>query len=212
MEYFALIGKSVLFYILIIFALRLMGKREIGELSVLDIVVYLVMSELLALAISDDADLLKTIIPIFTLTFSQIAVSFLLLKLEKMRDVIEGKPTILIKNGIIDQNQMKKHRYSVDDLLYQLRDKDVSTIEEVEYAILENSGTLTVFTKQNNKLRYPFPLICDGIIQQDVMEEIEKDEQWLMHELKRNDIHDVKDVFLALWQKNNLYLIKKSRD
>ena len=92
-------------------ALRFMGKREVGELSIFDIVIYLVMSELLALAVTDtEASILKSLIPITTLAILQIVVSFALLKSKFLRDIFDGRPVILIHNGILNQNEMKKFR------------------------------------------------------------------------------------------------------
>ena len=134
--YFILIYRCIFFYFLLIFALRFMGKREVGELSVFDIVIYLVMSELLAIAVSDsDESIFKAIIPIITLMLMQIIVSYILLKSKRLRDIIDGNPVILIKDGILNQKEMKKQRYSIDDLLSQLRDKVISCLDEVQFAI-----------------------------------------------------------------------------
>ena len=149
MEYVELVSKCIFFYLIIIISLRLMGKREVGELSVLDIVIYFVMSEVYALSISEpDQSIWKALIAILTLTVLQILIAWACLKKKKWRAFFEGKPSLIIYNGVIDQHEMKKQRYTIDDLMYQLRDKDVSTPEEVQFAILENSGTLTVLKKR----------------------------------------------------------------
>ena len=119
-EYFTLIWKCFFFYFVIIFALRLMGKREVGELSVFDIVIYLVMSELLALSITEaDDSIFKALVPLFTLAFLQILLSQILLRFQKVRDFVDGKPVILIDHGVINQKAMRKERYSC--LLYTYR-------------------------------------------------------------------------------------------
>ena len=138
MEYVELISKCIFFYLIIIISLRVMGKREVGELSVLDIVIYFVMSEVYALSISEpDQSIWKALIAILTLTVLQILIAWACLKKKKWRDFFEGKPSLIIYNGMIDQMEMKKQRYTIDDLMYQLRDKDISTPEEVQFAILE---------------------------------------------------------------------------
>lgn len=167
MEYVELISKCIFFYLIIIISLRVMGKREVGELSVLDIVIYFVMSEVYALSISEpDQSIWKALIAILTLTVLQILIAWACLKKKKWRDFFEGKPSLIIYNGMIDQMEMKKQRYTIDDLMYQLRDKDISTPEEVQFAILENSGTLTVLKKDASKLKWKDPLIstasCSG--------------------------------------------------
>ena len=107
-EYFMLIYKCIVIYFIIIIAMRVMGKREIGELSIFDIVIYLVMSELLAISITElDESILKSLIPIATLALLQIFVSWVLLKSKKSRDIFDGKSAILIHNGHINQEVMR---------------------------------------------------------------------------------------------------------
>lgn len=211
MEYVELVSKCIFFYLIIIISLRVMGKREVGELSVLDIVIYFVMSEVYALSISEpDQSIWKALIAILTLTVLQILIAWACLKKKKWRDFFEGKPSLIIYNGMIDQQEMKKQRYTIDDLMYQLRDKDVSTPEEVQFAILENSGTLTVLKKDASKLKWKDPLISDGIVQQQVLQAIGKDEAWLREQLETEGISDPANVFLCLWQKNGFFVLKKT--
>lgn len=210
MEYIELIAKCVFFYGVIVFALRVMGKREVGELSVLDMVIYFVMSEILALTISETNEtIIKALLAIFTLVLMQILVAWTCLKKKKWRDFFEGTPNIIIKDGLINQEAMRKQRYTIDDLLFQLRDKDVSTPDEVQFAILENSGVLTVLKKNDSKVKWPDPLIADGILQKEVLHHIQLDETWLNDELRKQGIEKIEDVFLCLHQKNGLYVIKK---
>lgn len=213
MEYVELVAKCVFFYLVIIVSLRMMGKREVGELSVLDIVIYFVMSELLALSISEpDQSVWKALIAIITLSVLQIAIAWTCLKRKKWRDFFEGKPSLIIYNGLINQKEMKKQRYTIDDLLYQLRDKDISSPDEVQFAILENSGILTVLKKDSSKLKWKDPLISDGVVQQQVLADIGKDEAWLKEQLETEGVQDFSEVFLCLWQKNGFFVLKKSSE
>lgn len=208
--YITLIFKCFLFYMVIIIALRIMGKREVGELSVFDIVIYLVMSELLALSISNPKEsVFKSLVPIFTLAFLQIIISVILLKSKKLRDIFDGKAVIIIHDGQINQKTMKKERYSIDDLMSQIRDKDLCSPEEVAFAILENNGNLSVLPKKTCKVRHPDPLISDGKINKEALIEIEKDEEWLNKELQKEGVNGIEEVFLCLWQKNGMYVIKR---
>ena len=208
--YITLIFKCFLFYMVIIIALRIMGKREVGELSVFDIVIYLVMSELLALSISNPKEsVFKSLVPIFTLAFLQIIISVILLKSKKLRDIFDGKAVIIIHDGRINQKTMKKERYSIDDLMSQIRDKDLCSPEEVAFAILENNGNLSVLPKKTCKVRHPDPLISDGKINKEALMEIEKDEEWLRKELQKEGVNGIEEVFLCLWQKNGMYVIKR---
>ena len=140
-EYITLMIKCLVVYFVIIIALRIMGKREVGELSVFDIVIYLVMSELLAISITESHEsILKSLVPIFTLAVLQIIISWILLKSKKVRDIFDGKSVILIHNGHINQDAMRKNRYNIDDLMSQIRSHDLCTPDEVAFAVLENNG------------------------------------------------------------------------
>lgn len=147
--YWEIIIRCIFFYFVLIAALRFMGKREVGELSVFDIVIYLVMSELLALGVTEPKEsLFKSLLPIATLALLQIVLSFILLKFQKLRILMEGRPVILIHNGNLNQQEMKRQRYNLDDLLAQLREKDCCCLNEVEFAVLENNGNLSVILKK----------------------------------------------------------------
>lgn len=208
--YINLIFRCILFYFILIMALRFMGKREVGELSVFDIVIYLVMSELLALGVTElDASLWKSIIPIITLALMQFLLSFIFLKHKKSRDFVDGIPSILIHNGTLNQNEMKRQRYNIDDLLSQLREKDISSLSEVEFAILENNGSLSILKKQNCLIIHPSPVIQDGEINEHVLLDIHKDKEWLLKELKKYGFENEKKIFLCMLEKNRLYILEK---
>lgn len=209
-EYFTLIYKCVVIYFVIIVAMRVMGKREVGELSIFDIVIYLVMSELLAISISEkDESILKSLIAIITLALMQIFVSWILLKSKKSRDIFDGKSVILIHNGHINQEVMRKERYNIDDLMTQLHEKNIGSPQEVEFAIMETNGTLTILEKKKCKVKHPGPLISDGIVNQAALTDLHLDEVWLQEALLKEGISSFQDVFLCLLQKDGLYVIKK---
>ncbi|MCR3919269.1 DUF421 domain-containing protein, partial [Bacillus licheniformis] len=153
-EILALTFRTIVLYFIIFILFRLMGKREIGELSILDLVVFIMMAEIAVLAIENlDDHLLHTIIPILVLTLIQVIFAYLSLKNQKIRRLLDGKPTIIIDRGKIDEHAMRTQRYNYDDLMTQLRDKNVERIGDVSYAILEPTGKLSVFTKDGpNKM------------------------------------------------------------
>lgn len=209
-EYINLVFRAVFLYFLIILYLRIMGKREVGELSVFDLVLYFVMSELLALSMENiEESMWKSIVPITTLTLLQMALSWILLKKKKARDFIEGNPVIIIKNGRIDQKEMIRQRYSIDDLMFQLRDKNIGSISEVDFAILENSGVLTVLKKGQNVTNYPHPLISDGEIKDALLKDAGVDRKWLIDHLKNKGYEKIEDIFLCMWEKGGLYVVLK---
>ena len=210
-EYLNLIYKCIFFYFMIILALRCMGKREIGELSIFDIVIYLVMSELLALSLTENNDsIFKTLIPLITLSTLQVVVAFLIMKLEVFRTLIDGKPVILIQNGLINQYAMKKERYNIDDLMMQIREGSIGSIHEIAFAILETNGRLTLMKKSECKVKFPFPLIQDGKIQQDNLKMSGFDLQEVIQSMRQQGIEDVKDVFLCIAAKSGLSFIRKN--
>ncbi|NBK99027.1 MAG: DUF421 domain-containing protein [Erysipelotrichia bacterium] len=209
-SYVNLVLRCVMFYFILIIALRLMGKREVGELSVFDIVIYLVMSELLALALTEiEESIFKSLIPIMTLALLQVVLSFCLLKSERLRDIVDGKPVILIHNGTLNQAAMKKQRYNLDDLLSQLRDKDISCISEVQFAILENSGNLSILRKQDCVVLHPTPLIQDRKVNKRVLKDLHKDDAWLKQQLQANGYVDASQIFLCMVLVDGLYILEK---
>ena len=147
-----------------------------------------------------------SVVPIATLVIIQVTLSFIALKSNNIRNLLDGKPVVIIKKGKLQFKNMSKIRYSLDDLLSQLREQQIKSIEEVDYAILENNGKLSVFESCSD---YPLPLIVDGSVDYAVLKEINKDKKWLIELLNKNNINLV-DVFYAFYKKNKTYIIKKS--
>ncbi|MEI3529993.1 MAG: DUF421 domain-containing protein [Bacilli bacterium] len=204
--YLISILKTAGLYLFIIFVYRLMGKKEVGELSIVDLIVTILIAELAALTIEDpESSVLISIIPIIVLVAFQIGFSYISLKNVKIRNFVEGKPTTIIKNGKIVFSAMSKLRYSLDDLIMQLREQSVKSIEEVDYAVLENDGKLSVF---QNCSEYPMPVVIDGIIDYDVLDAIKKDDKWLMRIIKSKRLN-LEDIFYAFYTKSKLFIITK---
>lgn len=205
--YFNLIYKTIFMYFFIIFVYRLMGKKELGQLSIIDLIVSILMAELIAISIeSDDKSILTSVVPIMVLVLVQVLVSYITLKSEKVRDIIDGKPTVIIKNGKLNFTEMSKIRYSLDDLLTQLRLQGVKSIDKVKYAVLENNGNLSVF---NDNSDYPLPLILDGVIDYSVLKNIGKDYSWILSILKKKNI-ELEDVFYAFYTSGKTFIIERS--
>lgn len=193
-------------YALILVIFRIMGKREIGELSVLDLVVYIMIAEIAAMAIENTkAPLINTIMPILILVIVQISLAIISLKSKKFRDLVDGEPTIIINNGKIDEKAMKAQRYNFDDLLLQLREKDVGNIADVEFAILEPSGKLSVIQKQDEG-GLALPLIIDGAVQEDNLKRIKKTIHWIEEEVKRKGYEDLTKISLCSYQNGKFFI------
>jgi len=204
--YFSLVFRTLFMYFFIIFVYRIMGKKEVGQLSIIDLIVSILIAELVALSIeSKKGDLLLSVIPILVLVGVQMLISYITLKNDKIRYVIDGKPTVLIKNGKLNFTEMSKLRYSLDDLLTQLRLQGVKSIDKVKYAVLETNGDLSVF---NDNSDYPLPLILDGVIDYGVLDEIGKDYGWLLNLLNKKHI-ELDEVFYAFYTSGKTFIIKK---
>lgn len=185
---------------------RLMGKKEVGKLSIIDLIVSVLIAELAAMSIENENEsILISIIPIAVLVVVQITLSYISLKSIKFRKLIDGSPKIIVNKGKVDFKEMQKLRYSLDDLISQLREQGVKNIEEVKYAILENNGKLSVFTDDNI---YPMPIIVDGVIDYDTINNMQKDVSWVNNILKKNKVK-LEDVFYAFYTKEKTYIITK---
>ena len=210
MSYFTIIFKTFFIYLLVAFIFRIMGKREVGQLGTFDLVVFILIAELVAMSIEHKNHFILHLLPVIVLVLLQILIAKISLKSVKFRRFIDGKPVVIIKNGIINFKNMVDQRYTLDDLLLQLREKDIRSVDEVWYAILEINGKLSVFKKDDkDKDTYPMPIIIDGIVQFDNLYNIKKNKSWLLNILYDKNIK-VGDVFYAFCKKNDLYIIKYS--
>lgn len=210
MSLFVIIGKTFFIYMLVAFIFRIMGKREVGQLGTFDLVVFILIAELVAMALENDHNFFFTLIPVVILVVLQILISRISLKNTKFRRFIDGKPVVIIKKGIVNFKNMVDQRYTLDDLLLQLREKDIRSIDEVDYAILEINGKLSVFKKNDkDKKVYPLPIILDGEVQFENLYSINKTKKWLLNVLINQNIN-AEDVFYAFNKGNELYIIKKN--
>ena len=204
-----IIFRTFFYYILFLVLFKVMGKREIGELGVNDLLVSVLFAEFATLAISNYKEpLLVTLIPTLIIVFLQVIVSFLSLKSIKIRNLVDSRPALIMKNGNINFKEMEKQRYNLEDLLTQVRDKGIKSLDEVEYAILENNGKLSIFLKDDKNV-YPMPLIIDGVINYQTLVDIKKDKLWLMKMLK-NEHTSLEQVFYAFYKNNKCFIIKKN--
>ncbi|AOV07627.1 DUF421 domain-containing protein [Sporosarcina ureilytica] len=202
--------RTILFYLIILFVLRIMGKREVGELGIIDVVVFLIMAEVAALGLdSPEKNIFEAILPIIVLLGIQLISSFISLKSKKFRDLVDGDPSTLIRDGVIMEEELRKQRYNLDDLFQQLREQKIGSVRDVTYAFLEPSGNLSVFTKDDTQPA--LALISDGIVQPRHLKLIGKTEEWLLDELKRQGIQDVTQIFYCSYESKQLkYQLKEA--
>lgn len=209
MEYITIILRMIFFYIFIILIYRIMGKREVGQLGIVDLIVSILIAELVAISIEDTkVSIMSSIIPIITLVVLQIVLSYSSLKNPKLRTALDGSPSFIIKNGKVNYNEMIRQKYNLDDLLTQLREKGYRNIEEIEYAILENNGTLSIFSYQNKEASpLPLPLILDGKIQYATLKHLNKDKSFIDNLLKKKKLK-LSDIFYAFYKDTSVFVIK----
>ena len=204
-----IIFRTVLFYFLVVISYKIMGKREVGELGVFDFIISMLISQLIAICIENYKDpIWFVIVPTLILVLFQIVFAFLSLKSNKFRDILDGKESVIISNGKLNFSEMKKQKYNLNDLLLQLRDKGIRTIEEVDYAILETNGKLSVFQKQDdNDNVFPLPLVLDGVIEENNLKFINKTRKWLNNELSKKKIN-LDNIFYAFYKDDEIYVIE----
>lgn len=187
-----------------------MGKREIGQLGVMDLIVSILIAELVAISIENFNDsIFNTIIPIVILVLIEMLLAYLSIKSKKVREFFDGKPSVIISEGKINYSEMVKQRYSLDDLLVQLRQNSIKSIEDIEYALLENNGKLSIFPYSNSDSEYPMPIIIDGKIEEDTLININKSQNWLNKVLIKNDVN-LNEIFYAFYKGKKIYIVKKS--
>ena len=201
--------RTIFFYFFIMISYRIMGKREIAELGVVDLIVSILIANIVAISIENlDHSIFESVIPIIILVILEVSFAYLSIKNNHIRMILGGKPALIINKGKINHQEMIKQRYTLDDLLLELRNKEISNIKEVEYAILEPNGSLSIFKSKNNKNNYPLPLIMDGSIINDSLKYLNKEKSWLEKIITQNNIH-ISHIFYAYYKNNTVHFILK---
>ncbi|MGG0273889.1 DUF421 domain-containing protein [Bacillus rhizoplanae] len=218
MELLQIVFRTIILYSVMLIIFRLMGKREIGELSVLDLVVFIMLGEMAVIAIENmDKSIWHQLVPMVLIMVIQIALSLVSLKSQRIRHILEGEPAIIVREGKIDEKQMRKQRYNMDDLLMQLREQSIGDIRDVEYAILEPSGRLSVFEKQKSKKSkndtplFSVPLIIDGEIQRKHLYMMEHTDIWLEDKLKKLGYKDIENISYCSFQNGQFFVDLKDK-
>ena len=201
--------RTLFLYLVLIFAVRLMGKRQIGEMEPAEFVVTMLVANLAAIPMQDGAiPLYSGLVPILTVLGMELVLSGLILRSVRLRQLLCGKPVILIDNGKILQENLKSARINLDELTGQLRAKDVLDIRTVQFAILETSGDLSVFPYPKEKpasakdagvqatgQHLPVTVVEDGDLSRENLERAKKDEKWLEKVLSQHNC-GIQDTFL----------------
>ncbi len=216
------ITRTIILYIFVTLGIRLMGKRQIGEMQPNELVVTLLISEIAAIPLQDTSQpILNGVVAIFMLVILEILISVISMKSLFMRKIMNGKSAVIIKNGVIDQQMMKSVRMTVLDLVELLRGQDVFDISTVAFAVLEVNGNLSVLLKSSeqpataadlnvkkDKALLPLPVISDGKIIKESLEAIGTDEIAVRKMLKGDN---VSDIFLMTMDRDGNHSIIKQR-
>lgn len=219
------ITRTIVLYIFVTLGIRLMGKRQIGEMQPNELVVTLLISEIAAIPLQDTSQpILNGVVAIFMLVILEIIISVITMKSLYVRKIMNGKSAVIIKNGVIDQNMMRQVRMTVLDLVELLRGQDVFDISTVAYAVLEVNGNLSVLLKSSEqpvtvkdidikkeKATLPLPVISDGKIIRESLDALKISEEDIKSTVKKNST-DIKDVFLMTMDRYGETSLIKMRD
>lgn len=202
--------RAIVLYLIVLIVMRLMGKRQIGELQPFELAISIMIADLASVPMSElGIPLTNGIIPILGLLVMDLLISWLNMKSINFRKIVCGKPSILIYRGKIDEKQLKKERFTINELQERLRGNDIFDIADVEYAILETNGEISVITKPEKKnltpedmgieAEYegiPYDLVVEGKVMHENLKTIGKNEKWLDKELDKFNTKS-KDVLIA---------------
>ena len=218
------ITRTIILYIFVTLGIRLMGKRQIGEMQPNELVVTLLISEIAAIPLQDTSQpILNGVVAIFMLVILEILISVISMKSLFMRKIMNGKSAVIIKNGVIDQQMMKSVRMTVLDLVELLRGQDVFDISTVAFAVLEVNGNLSVLLKSSeqpataadlnvkkDKALLPLPVISDGKIIKESLDAIGKDENTVRKMLKGDNVADI--FLMTMDRDGNRNIIKQRKE
>lgn len=223
---FIVMIRTLILYSLVLITMRIMGKKQVGQLEPFELVITIMISELASLPMQDTKlPLIYGIIPIVTLLILQVLISIFEMKSKKIQHILTGKPTILIKDGELQIDNLWKEKYTVNDLLEEIRLKDYHNLTDIQYAILETNGQISIIPKteespvtksdldvESDQEELPATLVIDGKIIYENLNSINKDELWLKQMLKENNIESIEDTFVALLDSKGTFFCQSRKD
>ena len=217
--------RTILIYLMVTGAMRLMGKRQIGELEVSELITTLLLSEIATLPIENpDIPVLYAVIPVVTLLTFEVVMAVLLSRLPRFRRKIESSPSMLIRNGYLDQGELLRNRLSVEELIASLRQQGVGDPEEVAYAILEKNGQMSLILKEEHRPLTPADLsmsperagmmhlvVCDGVINEYNLKLLGRDGAWVSAQLQSRGLRQDEVLYLLCNDAGRISVLKKER-
>ena len=213
MKYIEIFIESFGTYILLVLMIRFLGKKEMSKLSVSDLIVFLIISELMTISIvNENVNFLQAALAVLVIVFMDKLFTLISLKSPFFKKMVEGHPTFIVFQGKLNQKKMASLKYSVDDLCHHLREQGIGSLSEVDFAVLETDGQLSVIETKNSEVKAPAAIISDGQINYEILQLMNRDENWLIKKLKEAGIHDYHEVFYCVVEKERLFVIKKRLD
>ncbi len=215
--------RAIVLYLLVLGVMRAMGKREIGQLQPFELAIAIMIADLASIPMTNTGiPITNGIVPILGLLLMHIIISWINLKSLKAREIICGKPRILIYKGKIDQKALKKERLTLNELQERLRDKNIVNLGDVEFAILETSGQISVIEKPNKKIvtiedlninseyeGLPFDLVIDGKIMNQNLKKLGKDYNWLKKQVEKFGYMPEEALIVTYSENGQIYCQKK---
>ena len=200
--------RSIILYVIVLIVMRLMGKREIGQLQPFELAISIMIADLATIPMTDTGiPIGNGIVPILGLLVMHLLISLINLKSTKLREIICGKPRILIYRGKIQEKAMIKERFTINELQERIRSQNIVNLGDVEYAILETSGQITVIEKPNKGI--PYDLVVDGKIMFKNLEAIGKDYNWLKKEVNKFNFNPEEALVVTIDGKGQIFCQKK---
>lgn len=204
-----IILRTGIIYVFLICFIRLTGKRQIGELQLSELVTTIILSEIAAMPITEnEIPLLYALIPILLLITLEIVFSFASSKLTIFKRIFEGSPSVLMKNGILDQKELLKQRINISELISTLRENDCPDISKLDFIFLEQNGKISAFSKDDEPTH---PIIADGEVNKSCLQLIGKDSKWLDRVIKDRKLK-LNDIFLMVSDGNRSYFVIKDKE
>ncbi len=206
----SIVIRTLLVYLFLSVSLKIMGKRQIGELEVGELVSTLLVSEVAALPIADpDIPLMNAVIPIIFIVCLEIILSFAKNKSEKLKKFIEGDPIILINKGKLNQNALMENRISINELLCEIRLHGMGSIEDVNYAVLEPNGKLSIFDEDEN---FTHTVMVDTEVDEKALTKLGYNDAWLKKQLSKHKVKQNEIFLMTVDDSGESYIIKKEKD
>ena len=206
MEVLASILLAAFFYVVILVCYKIMGKRELNQLGAVDVVINILLANIAASGIVEESFWVDSFGGVVMIVILQVLMSKIQLHKTKVRDIVDGEPSLIIKNGRIDYSELGKIRIDLDDFIMLLRTQGVVNPEDVQYAIIEKNGKLIVFEKKLPTKVFPLPLIVSGSIKEKALQSFGQSKQWLKDTLRKHEVTNLNEIDYLFYEEHKFII------